>query len=237
MSDFSMRIDIPDKDKHIVNSSVAVVHSDSTIIVDSPMSSAAPEFNSHKERLSNLLYRCIHYTSKYMGIDEITGMVHSEDNLYLYRLRGTNAITDHHCGGNIQYHPSSKDMLLWLEIMLWNRYNIIPSHNLLNETIKIKRKSGDIEDANIRNSPIRLSSTKNKYIIRVFLGNGDLVKHITLEDVYNLNPELDLFITIPNIDNLGFPDWIIEEYTQWISNIKTQLLWNNKSPTITIVPI
>lgn len=242
MTEPSVRADIPDKEHNLVNSFYGVKHNDKNIIVGSCINSITNgndgnEFDSVQERLEHVLYRCLNFSSKYVGMDELSGEKYIEDDdgdypIYSYRLRGVDAYSQTFFSGSVSYHLKNTHMLFYLELMLWNQHNIIPSefHNLNDKTIKIQRSSGNIEKAYINDSSIRLSRTLDKLVIRVLMENNELTKHVLISDIIELNPELYISIVIPNIDELA-PDWVKLEYESWKQMI------NNKKDEINILKI
>ena len=234
-----VRVDMPQKDQNLIHSSVGVITDNKKIIVDSPMNGNVEEYESEQDRLESLLYRCLNFTSKFCGVDELSGEKYPYDSngtdgqIFLYRLNGVKGISDHHCAGSIQYHKKNEHKLFWLEIMLWNRYNIIPNHSLINTKVKIKRTSGLIEDGEINGTyPIRLSKSKQQYVIKILLENGDKVRHFDIHEILELNPGLELSVIAPSIDNMEIPSWVKYEYDEWISNINNDMRWNTKIPLI-----
>ena len=238
MTEPSVRVDIPDKETNLVNSFYGVKHNDKNIIVGSCINSITNgndgnEFDSVQERLEHVLYRCLNFSSKFVGVDELTGVKYNADDIYSdeypiysYRLRGADGYSQNFFSGSVNYDIKNKYMLFYLEVMLWNQYNIIPSefHNFNDKTIKIRRSSGNIEEAYIKDSPIRLSRTLDRLVIRVLLENNELTKHVLISDIIELNPDLYLEIVIPNIDELA-PEWVKLEYESWkqmISNKKDE---------------
>ena len=218
MSNIELKVDIVNKDKNIVNSFYGLKHDNRNIVVQSNMNHITgankPEFDNVQDRLEYLLYRCLNYSSKFVTEDELTGNKYPEDSILLYRLRGSDCYSQYFYSGTVQYTEDSKPLLIYLEIMLWNRYNIIPSefHNLKNKKIKIRRSNGNIEEAELIESSIRLSKTKDRFVIRIFMDN-DLTKHILISEIIELNPGINLQIMIPNVE--GYPDWIQNEYNNW----------------------
>ena len=228
-----IRLDVPDSNKKIVRSCVGVKQGDKQFIVDSPMNgNAFQEYETDKERLECLLVRIMNYTSKLISVDELTGNVYhgiddDEPELYIYRLRGTDAINRHHCAGSVNYHRSSEHMLYWLELMMWNKHKIIPCdfHSLKDIYVKIERSNGNMENGYIKDSPIRWSNTRKEFSILVLL-NGELEKAVTFSSLIKLNPELKLLVTIPSIEGKDLPEWVVGEYKSWIEKITNELKWN-----------
>jgi len=225
-----IRLDVPDSDNNIVMSCIGVKKGDKQMIIDSPMNrSGVKEYNSIQERLECLLVKIMNYTSKLVGVDELSGKLYRgtseyDNDIHTYRLRGTDGVNRHHCAGNVNYHPDNEHMLFWLELMMWNSYKIIPSdyHNLNNINVKVLRSSGNIDVGYIKDSPIRWSNTYKEFGILVLL-DGDLEKTILLSKFRKLNPDIELSIDIPSIGGMDIPDWVICEYTSWIEKITIDL--------------
>jgi len=229
-----IRLDVPDTNQKIIRSCVGIKQGDKQFIVDSPINgNAFPEYETDQERLESLLVQIMNYTSKLISVDELTGKAYYETDekpsqLYMYRLRGTDAINRHHCAGSVNYHEDSKHMLLWLELMMWNQHKIIPSeyHNLKDINVTIERSNGDIEEGYIKDSPIRWSNTSQEFSIAVLL-EGDLEKSIIFSKLIELNPELELLVSIPSIEGKDLPEWVIGEYKSWIEKINNYLKWDD----------
>lgn len=185
-----LRLDVVNKETNLIESSIGMIKNGKKTIIDCPLNGKDIITETIQERLESVLYRCLNFTSKFIGVDELTGDKYPENekNIYLYKLRGSNAISEHFCSGSVQYHKKNTHMLLWLEIMLWDDYRIIFEHNLKNKSVKIKRSNGDINDACIRNGCIRWSKTTNKFIIKVYFIEKNLKKQQdNLAKIANIN--------------------------------------------------
>ena len=91
MDSYFIRVDKPNIDKKIIDSSIGVKHGDKHMIIDCPLSTnKPPEFESIEDRLEHLLFRIFNYTSKYVAVDELTGEAFHESELYTSYLRGRN---------------------------------------------------------------------------------------------------------------------------------------------------
>ena len=218
------RLDIPNKETHLVNSAIAVNNGTKNMIIDSPLNGRDIETDDIKERLEELLYRCMNYTSKFVNICELTGKQY-KDNLYLYILRGTNAISEHHCAGSIQFHESNEHMLFWLELLFWESYSIIHNHSLIDKTINIRRSSGTIQDGFVKKKPFRWSNTWDSFIINIGFMDGDdqKFKSFKMIDILELNPDITLDLIVPDIKNYELPDWVKFVYDTWIQFIKQNI--------------
>jgi hypothetical protein len=222
--DTSMRVDIARNDLNIIDSSIArLKYNDSgkivnTSIITSPMSGGVIEKENLQDRLSDVLYRSMNFTSKQVGVDELTGKKHHEDKVYLHIIKGVRARNQHHCAGNIIYHPDSEYMLKWIDLMFWQEHGVIYD-NSLEGPVKIMRSSGELDESGsiCKKEGIRWSSTVNDFVIRVSLDNGDKEKHVPLNDIHKYNPDMKLTITIPEKDVYkDSPEWILNTYDKWI---------------------
>ena len=111
MSNYLIRVDKPNYEKNIVDSSLGVKHNDKEFIVDCPLSTnQLPEFDSIEDRFIHLLYKSFNYTSKYINVDELTGENYNDNELYMKYLRGRDAMNTHMCAGCIMFHEKNEDM-------------------------------------------------------------------------------------------------------------------------------
>ena len=103
--------------------------------------------------------------------------------------------------------------------MFWNKYNIIPKHNL--RSINVLRSNGDIEEAIIGdNTAFRWSNKHEEYIIMVGLEGGLKEKGVILSKIREYNSDLVIQIVLPNKDFYrGCPEWVLEIYDMWIKSI------------------
>ena len=214
----SARIDAIDYNANVVHSwkgeKITSNGVDKNIVVKSFLGGGGyQETTDLKERLEILLVRCFSFTSKLCNYDELTGMHSSGDDMFCSVLTGSDSISDHHCAGSIQYNKSSEVYLKYLEIMFWNKYKVITDHTLKNREINILRSSGIKEKGHIGNKSIRWSKTHNEFLIKVSIENDTLEKHIVLGKILELNPELEIEVKLPIINDL--PDWVNEEYLEW----------------------
>lgn len=224
-----VRIDFPSKNENVIDSAVSIINYDnnnniiSSKVINTPLGGKDIETEDVKSRLEEVLYRSLHFTSKFCGIDELTGEKFKDEEIRMYILKYINIYSSHHCAGNIMYHPKNEYMLKWLDLMFLNQYGIIPKCNLVNKKIKMIRSSGLIdEDCNIGEDDGLLWREKhNDYIIRIGLDNGINEKYVTLGKIFEYNPELDLEITLPEKSfYMDCPEWVNEVYDEWISGME-----------------
>ena len=224
-----VRLDIESKENNIVESAISFIKYDDygniikSSVVESPISRGKDiETEDIKTRLEELIYRCLNFTSKFVGVDELTGKHYETGDLKLHILRYVKCYNMHHCAGNILYHPSNEYMLKWADLLFWNEYDIIPKVSLAGKKVNIMRSSGNIDTGGkIGDTESILWSKINKtYIIRVGLENGELEKYVTLENIYKYNQDLELEITLPDIDFYSSsPQWVIDTYNEWLLGI------------------
>ena len=220
----------------LVDSSVAIIkHDDNDNVIDSKIISSplycGEDINKDqiKSRLEELLYRSLNFSSKLIGVDELTGERHNEDSLKLYIIDGVGSINKHHCAGNIIYHPNNSHMLKWLDLIFWNEYIVFSHHNLFGK-LNIERSNGKIDtEAFIPEKTstklesrsadcIRWSKQFNDFIIRVKVDNGDQQKHVTLTHIYKHNPNINLTISIYRREYYkGSPEWVFKLYDSWLT--------------------
>jgi len=203
----SVRIDNLDYNTNVIHDV------NKNIIVESFLSGKIPEITDLKERLEILLVKCFSFTSKRCNYDELTGRYSSEDDMLWSVLKGSDAISNHHCAGSILHNKSSKGYLKYLEIMFWNKYKVITTHTLKKRDINILRSNGIKDKGHIENPAMRWSKTHNEFIIKVSMENNTLEKHIVLRKIIELNPEIEIEVSLPIINDL--PDWVNKEYLEW----------------------
>ena len=231
-----VRIDFPSKNENVIDSTVSITNYDnnnniiSSKVINSPLGGEDIKQEDIKLRLYEVLYRSLHFTSKFCGTDELTGEKFEDDEIKMYILKYVNIYNNHHCAGNIMYHPKNGYMLKWLDLMFLNQYGIIPKCNLINKKIKMIRSSGLIdEDCNIGEVDGLLWSNKhNDYIIRIRLDNGINEKYVTLGKIFKYNPELELEIRLPEKSFYkDCPEWVNKLYDDWILSME-RLKFGNK---------
>jgi hypothetical protein len=233
-----VRLDIASKENNVVESAISVIKYDDygniikSSVVESPLSRGKDiETEDIKTRLEELIYRCLNFTSKFMGVDELTGKSYDANDLKLHILRYVSCYNMHHCAGNIIYHPQNEYMLKWIDLLFWKEYDIIPKVSLAGKKVNVMRSSGNIEtNCKIDETESILWSKLNKtYIIRVSLENGERVKFVTLENIYKYNPDLELEIILPDIDFYNnSPQWVIDTYNEWLLGIDKLIFGENE---------
>ena len=238
------RFDLLSKNEYVIDSALSIIKYDDTgniinsSVVNAPLSFSGDINNEDiKIRLYELLYRCLNFTSKFCGVDELTGEHFDDDKLNLYVLSYVHIYNKHHCAGNIMYHPKNEYILKWMDIMFLKEYDIIPLTNLSGKKINILRSSGDIDSDGYINKKDGLIWNKknNDYMIRVSLENGMKEKCVILSKILKYNPELELEIFLLEKSYFkGSPDWVLETYDDWINGIN-KLKFGPKEIKITFV--
>uniref|UniRef100_A0A6C0J195 Uncharacterized protein n=1 Tax=viral metagenome TaxID=1070528 RepID=A0A6C0J195_9ZZZZ len=215
----SLRLDVVNNQNNLVKSWKGEIDKDGkTRIIESYLNNGKPinEELSTRERLEELLFRCFNFTSKLCNYDELVG--ENSENLFCKKLRGSESVNDHHCAGSVQYNVKNEYLFLYLEIMFWNKYKVVYNHTLQNKEIDVRRSSGVVEKAFIGDYGLRWSNRKNEFLVKVLFEDKTLEKHITLLQVKELNPELEIKPIIDDIEDL--PDWVNEIYSEWKQFIK-----------------
>ena len=89
-----VRLDIASKENNIVESSLSVIKYDDygniikSSVVEAPISRGKDiETEDIKTRLEELVYRCLNFTSKFMGVDELSGTRYDTKDLKQHVLR------------------------------------------------------------------------------------------------------------------------------------------------------
>ena len=238
------RLDFLSKNQHVVDSAVSVVKHDefgniiNSSLIGAPLGNFKDINNSDiKVRLYELLYRCLNFTSKYCGVDELTGEHFDDDKLRLYVLSYVHIYNTHHCAGNIMYHPKNNHMLKWMDIMFWEEEDIIPVCNLSGKKLNILRTSGEIDsDGYIKEDEGLIWNKKhNDYMIKVSLEKGLKEKYVILSKILKYNPELELEIFL--LEKSYFsecPEWVLEVYDNWVNGIN-KLKFGSKEIKISFV--
>jgi len=230
LRDTCLRVDIPRTDGNIVDSSIAKITYNTegdivkSSVITSPMVGVDITKENIKERLEDVLWRSMNFTSKLIGVDELTGMRHNENDMKLHIIKGIACRNTHHCAGNIVYHPESSYMLKWLDLLFWEEYGVI-FNNSLEGQVSVPRSSGKIDKTGKINKSecIRWSSTCNDWVIRVSLDNGEKEKHVSLTDIHKYNPDMELNITLPSRKIYeDSPKWVLEIYDSWIKKMPTK---------------
>ena len=223
-----VRMDLEGNHPHVVDSVISVIDYDEggnikrQSVIESPLGRAKDiETTNLKERLEELLYRCFNFTSKFCGVDEFTGERYPEEDLRLYTIRGAKTYNSHFCAGDILYHPNNKYLKKWIELMFWEKYNVIPSSNLSGKEIKVLRTSGNIEDGKIGEYEGLIYIKKmDQYGVKVYVEDGLKEKYVPLSKILDYNPELNITINIPHREIYDeCPSWLLETYDNWINKI------------------
>tara|TARA_B110000261_G_C13004831_1_gene325745 strand:+ start:149 stop:868 length:720 start_codon:yes stop_codon:yes gene_type:complete len=226
MNTKQVRLDLQGIHPNVMDSVLSVIDYDENgnikrkSVIEAPLGRAKDiETEDIQDRFGELLFRCLNFTSKFYGIDELTGEKYDDMELRLYKLRNVKCINNHFCAGDIMYHSSNEYMLKWMDLMFWNKYNIIPKHNLQN--IKVLRSNGYIEDAIIsEDDAFRWSDKHEEYIIRVGLEGGAKEKCVKLSKIREYNSDLVIQIVLPHRDFYKeCPEWVLQIYDKWIGCI------------------
>ena len=220
----SVRIDVDDN-THLIKSwkgeKIITDEGEKTIIASSMGTELLNTDMELKDRLEILLFRCFNFTSKRCNYDELSGKYYAGGDLNMAMLRGTEAISQHHCAGNICYHESSEEYLKFLEIMFWDKHKIIFDHNLKNRDIKILRSSGEIETGFVEDVSMCWGDSYDDFVLKVSLENKTLEKGIVLGKLLDLNPDIELEIRLPTFNDL--PDWVEKIFLNWTTFIKNNV--------------
>ena len=173
--------------------------------------------DEHKINLYNNLYRSIFFTSKYLGLDELTNEKYDENELRVYKIKGIQCVNEHNCCGDICYNPKNSEMLKWVDLMFWNEYGVLYKHNLLGN-INVMRSNNVLDMGVIdENECIRFSKSQQKFVIRVKLENRTKEKNVDLDNLQKYNPNLELKIKIPDKKIYeDAPYWLMEIYNIYI---------------------
>ena len=198
---------------------------------------------SIEDRLRDLLFRCMHFSSKLMGVCELSGEPYKEDNsnIICSIIKGSNGIVDYPYG-SINYNKKYSDRMDILNQLFETKYNVIGSYRLNNvdnflieeedieNVIKltIKRSNGDMDD-NSRldlTQPLKylISKSRGKIVglaVKVLMSDNEWgEKFVSLQDIKLYNPSLFpivLFIS----DNI--PEWMDSERLEWYGLMITNI--------------
>jgi len=190
--------------------------------------------NPTMEHLLDAITRSIHFSSKKVGICELTNAEHEHDALKLHTIEGIRSVNEHFCAGNILYYTENQYMLKWVNLLFWDMYSVITKHNL-EGPVTIKRTSGVLDSTAVvkKNQPIRWSKTLNSYIIKVYLDNFTQDKIIKIQDIHTHNSHKELCIHIPSRDFYKeSPEWVLDLYNNWITSIDNLRFGPNKANTV-----
>lgn len=228
MTTKKVRMDLEGPHPHVIDSVISFINYDEngqikrSSVVEAPLGRGKDiKTNELEDRLEQLVYRSFNFTSKFCGVDELTGKHYPEEQLRIYKIKCSSTQNNHHCAGDILYHPDNKYMLKWLDLIFWHKYKILPNSNLNNIKLKILRTSGDIEDGQIgENEALIWMNKRNEYAIRVTLEGGLKEKFVTLSKILHYNPDIKPIVTLPNRDVYSeCPLWLLKKYDEWISEI------------------
>tara|TARA_Y200000002_G_C22549521_1_gene607590 strand:+ start:227 stop:949 length:723 start_codon:yes stop_codon:yes gene_type:complete len=228
MTTNKVRIDLKGPHPHVIDSVISFIDYDENgqikraSVVEAPLGRGQDiETEDLEDRLEQLVYRSFNFSSKFCGIDELTGKSYPEGELRTYKIKNSSTQNSHHCAGDVIYHPNNKYMLKWLDLIFWHNYKILPNHNLKNIKLKVLRTSGDIEDGQIgEDEALIWMSKRNDYAVRVTLEGGIKEKFVTLSKILNYNPNINITVTLPNREIYSeCPLWLLRKYDEWVSEI------------------
>jgi hypothetical protein len=195
-----------------------------------------------EQRIKNAVFHCINFTSKYMGVCELSGekldinddsdlIENSGNRLINKQLAGSDSFVNFP-GGMIQYLEKNQYMMDMANKFFETEYSIIanfefnnkefdmvPEYNKYKKYINLNvlRSSGVIDDNAIlyRTMPLRYSNTNKKMgvTVCVTLGNNDFgEKFIFLDKLKKYNPEL---FPMKLSLSLDVPSWLKDDRTKW----------------------
>jgi hypothetical protein len=154
------------------------------------------------------------FSSKRMGMDELTGEFYDSDdedeetgNYIVARKIDGAGLFFRFPGGYVHYHPKNKILFDCLNIEFMELKSCIPLTHTnidISKTYNVKRKSGDIQDCRIvGNSALRMSRTLEKVVIQLEFSDkygGFLEKAVPLNEFLELNNIDDFKIIRKTID-------------------------------------
>jgi hypothetical protein len=198
---------------------------------------------SEETRIKNAVFHCINFTSKYMGVCELSGekldtndIIQDSGNILLNKqLSGSESFVNYP-GGMIQYLEKNQYLMDMANKFFETEYSIINNFEFRNKVFdmlpkfnKYKKyitlnvlRSSDVIDTNAilyRNTPLRYSNTHNKMgvTVCVTLENKELgEKFVFLDRIKKYNP--DLFPMKLGL-SLDVPSWLDVERTKWRSDM------------------
>lgn len=230
MENKQIRIDLSNSNKHIVDSYISNIKYDydgnivNKSVVQSPLSNGIDiQSENLKERLFDLVYRCLNFTSKFGGVCELTGKKYNDEYLIMHTLEYVKAYNSYFLAGNIMYHRDNEYMIKWSDLIFWSEYNIIPKNNLEGIKLNVLRSCGKIDHECLieKKEGLIWSKKNNEFMVRVQLDNHKNEKYVLLSKIYRYNPNLSLKITFPHIDYYkDAPEWLYEIYNSWIEFVK-----------------
>ena len=156
-----------------------------------------------ESQLNDVIFSC-QFSSKRMGMDELTGEFYGSDdedeesgNFVVSRKIDGAGLFFRFPGGYVHYHPKNNILFDCLNIEFMIFKTCIPlNHTNIDtlKTYKVKRKSGDIQDCRIvGNSALRMSRTLQKVVIQLEFSD----KHTFLEKAVPFKE----FLELNNIDD------------------------------------
>ena len=195
-----------------------------------------------ENRIKNAVFHCINFTSKYMGVCELSGekldinddvdkIQNSVNRMITKQLSGSECFVNFP-GGMIQYLEKNQYMMDMANTFFETEYNIITKFEFNNKefdmvseynkykkyiNLNILRSSGVIDDNAIlyRNTPLRYSKSNNKLgvMVCVKMLNNDLgEKFVFLDNLNKYNPEL---FPIKLSLSLDVPSWLEVDRIKW----------------------
>ena len=156
-----------------------------------------------ESQLNDVIFSC-QFSSKRMGMDELTGEFYDSDdedeesgNFVVARKIDGAGLFFRFPGGYVHYHPKNNILFECLNIEFMELKTCIPMNHTnidTSKTYKVKRKSGIIQDCRIvGNSALRMSRTLEKVVIQLEFSD----KHAILEKAVPFKE----FLELNNIDD------------------------------------
>ena len=192
-----------------------------------------------ESQLNDVIFSC-QFSSKRMGMDELTGEFYDSDdedeesgNFVVARKIDGAGLFFRFPGGYVHYNPKNDILFdcLNIEFMIFKTCIPISHTNIdTSKKYKVKRKSGIIQDCSIvNNSALRMSRTLEKVVIQLEFTDeysGFLEKAVPLKEFLELNNIDDFKInrklinlsehTIP--DNYIIPNELLSELINHYNN-------------------
>ena len=181
------------------------------------------------------------FSSKRMGMDELTGEFYDSDdedeesgNFVVARKIDGAGLFFRFPGGYVHYHPKNNILFECLNIEFMKLKTCIPLNHTnidTSKTYKVKRKSGIIQDCKIvGNSALRMSRTLEKVVIQLEFTDkcsGFLEKAVPFKEFLELNNIDDFKI---NRKTINFSEHNIPENYIIKNDLLTELIdyYNNK---------
>ena len=99
------------------------------------------------------------YTSKKIGLCELTDQSYDHSDLCIMRLKGYKYIDPHPMLGEIVYHPDNEHLFKYVEAYKEFECRMVTQHNLQGLSLNFKRTSGETQQATVEvNNPIVFSA-------------------------------------------------------------------------------